>query len=105
MKFLAAYPETDISGNGYNYLLDAMYDGVIQKDIFLFLLESSDVDVDQDLIDEALDYAVHDGGDLDFRDALLENPKTRQYALAYYARSTRQDRKYSSSEEDYSASA
>ena len=87
VQFLAPFEETDVTGLYQNYLVRAIAnsDGV-REDIFLFLIGLEGVEVYQDLMDELLGYTMYEGGSYGFYNALLENPKTRAYVLAYTGR-------------------
>lgn len=90
VQFLATLPEVDVLNR--DYLYDAIYDGVLQPDIFLFLLNLDGMVADQDLIDMTLEaYNAYAYDNISFYDALKANPKTRAYVLAYEAKSVEHD--------------
>jgi len=99
VQFLATLPEVDVLNR--DYLYDAVYDGVLQPDIFLFLLDLDGMVADQDLIDMTLEaYNSYLYSNTSFYDALKANPKTREYVLAYEARPTPHGREFPDSDSD-----
>jgi len=92
VQFLAQFEETKVVAFSEKYLYYAVYNGVLREDIFRFLLGLDGVEVDQEIVDEALDaYNSYLHSDTSFYDALKANPKTREYVLAYEERPARYD--------------
>ena len=96
VQFLSTFEEVDLPNLGQDYLLDATYDGVVQRDIFFFLLGLEDVQPDQDTMDNILGYVAYPYDD-GFFEAFRDNPKTRPYVVAYERK-----HKYVVSEDDES---
>lgn len=82
VQFLSTFEEVDLPNLGQNYLLDATYDGVMQTDIFFFLLGLEDVQPEQETMDNILGYVAYPYDD-GFFEALRANLKTRSYVVAY----------------------
>lgn len=100
---LCERPEADLAQQGQEYLLDCIYDGVVQLGSLLYLLDQREVIIDQGIVDEFLWDVAYPGDDLGLYDSLLVHPRTRQYVLAYEERQRQLD--HESSEDGAAATA
>ena len=81
VMLLCARPEAMLPEYGEVYLLDCIYDGFVQLDTLLFLLDQRKVNVDQGIVDDFMWGCAFPGDNTGLYDSLLVHPRTRQYVL------------------------
>lgn len=82
VMLLCARPEAMLFQYGQDYLLAAVYDGIIQLDSLLFLLDQEEIEIDTEIIADIM-WDVED--DTELYTSLLVHPRTRQYVIEYEA--------------------